>query len=253
MSDVLVRVAGWRALMVHGDPCVLDRWLWVRRWLVPGPVRTLDAGSGNGGFSAYAASRGNSVVACSFSSDEQLATSDRIAALGFDDVDVRVLDLRELPRLSAGLGRFDQILCLETLEHIGDDAAVVAELAAMLHPGGRLIVSVPSADHRPLYSERVSDAEDGGHVRWGYSVERLERLLLEAGLTPAPAARISGVVSQRSTNVMRRLGERNRLLAWAAVAPLRLLVALDRPLSRRLGFASLSIGIVGIKPHDAEA
>jgi SAM-dependent methyltransferase len=249
MSDILVRVVGWPALMVHGDPCVLDRWLWVRRWLRSGPVRTLDAGSGNGGFTAYAASRGNSVVACSFSSDEQVATRERMRAFGFDDVDVRVLDLRELHETSGDLGLFDQILCLETLEHISNDAAVVAQLAGMLRCGGRLIVSVPSADHRPLYSERLSETEDGGHIRWGYTPERLREMLLESGLTPSPPTRISGVVSQRSTNLMRRLGEHNRLLGWAAVAPLRLLVLLDRPLSQRIGFASLSIGIVGIKPH----
>jgi hypothetical protein len=95
----------------------------------------------------------------------------------------------------------------------------------------------------------VSETEDGGHIRWGYTPERLEHMLLESGLTPSPPARISGVLSQRSTNLMRRLGERNRLLGWAAVAPLRLLVPLDRPLSQKMGLASLSIGIVGIKPH----
>jgi hypothetical protein len=27
MPDTMLRVFGWRPLLIHGDPCVLDRWL----------------------------------------------------------------------------------------------------------------------------------------------------------------------------------------------------------------------------------
>src|SRR6476646_5828223 len=70
VRDAIVRILGWRLLLVTGDPCVLDRWLWLRRHLRPGPLRTLDAGAGNGAFSMYAARLGNRVVAASFSADE---------------------------------------------------------------------------------------------------------------------------------------------------------------------------------------
>jgi hypothetical protein len=63
MSDTLLKVFGWRALLIHGDPCVLDRWLWLRRHLHRGPLRTFDAGCGNGAFSIYAALAGNRVAA----------------------------------------------------------------------------------------------------------------------------------------------------------------------------------------------
>src|SRR5713226_5030967 len=70
MSDPMLRILGWRALLIHGDPCVLDRWLWLRGHLRRGNARTFDAGAGNGGFSIYAARAGNDVVAASFSERE---------------------------------------------------------------------------------------------------------------------------------------------------------------------------------------
>ena len=53
MLDRLLGIFGWRLLLITGDPCVLDRWLWLRGRLRPGRLRTFDAGSGNGGFSIY--------------------------------------------------------------------------------------------------------------------------------------------------------------------------------------------------------
>ena len=66
MSDTVLRTLGWRSLLINGDPCVLDRWLWLRAHLLGGKLRTFDAGCGNGGFSIYAAHIGNEVVAASF-------------------------------------------------------------------------------------------------------------------------------------------------------------------------------------------
>lgn len=39
---------------------------------------------------------------------------------------------------------FDGILLLDVLEHVPDEAAVVREIARLLRPGGRLILSVPN-------------------------------------------------------------------------------------------------------------
>ena len=55
VADALLRTLGWRSLLIHGDPCVLDRWLCLRRALRKGDYRTFDAGCGNGAFGIYAA------------------------------------------------------------------------------------------------------------------------------------------------------------------------------------------------------
>jgi hypothetical protein len=66
MTDPLIRILGWRAMFIQGDPMVYDRLRWLRRHLRPGPLRTLDAGCGNGAFSLYAARIGNEAVGVSF-------------------------------------------------------------------------------------------------------------------------------------------------------------------------------------------
>ena len=53
-----------------------------------------------------------------------------------------VADLtRDLPRIAAP---FDAVLALDVIEHIDDDRGAVARLAALVRPGGALILSVPA-------------------------------------------------------------------------------------------------------------
>jgi 2-polyprenyl-3-methyl-5-hydroxy-6-metoxy-1,4-benzoquinol methylase len=251
MADTMLRVFGWRPLLVTGDPCVLDRWLWLRAHLRRGSQRTFDAGCGNGAFSIYAAGAGNEVVAASFSAREQEDARRRAAVVGVDGIDFRVLDLREIERHRESLGRFDQIICFETIEHMIDDEALVRSLAGMLAPGGRLLLTTPFVEHHPLFSEErePSAVEDGSHVRYGYSQARLRELVSGAGLEVAGEGLLSGVISQKVTDLMRRLTRRlGRPAAWAIVLPLRALVFLDRPLTRMLGYPNLSVALCAVKP-----
>jgi SAM-dependent methyltransferase len=251
MSDTMLRVLGWRALLIHGDPCVLDRWLWLRRHLRGGDLRTFDAGSGNGGFSIYAARRGNRVLAASFSEREQEDVRRRVQELGVSGIEFRTLDLREIEEHREELGQFDQIICFETIEHVNDDEGLVRSLAAMLAPAGRLLLTTPFDGHRPLYSEEPtpSPIEDGSHVRFGYSQQRLRQIAQDAGLEVDSEGFISGVVSQKVTDLMRRLTARiGRMGAWLVVLPLRPLVIVDEPLSRLLGYPHLSVALSAIRP-----
>jgi SAM-dependent methyltransferase len=250
--DVLLRIVGWRFLLITGDPCVLDRWLWLRRHLQRGEMRTFDAGCGNGGFSIYAARIGNQVVAASFQSSEQESARRRADLLGVRGIDFRIIDLRDLDDHRDALGVFDQIICLETIEHVSDDEGLVRSLAAMLRPGGRILLSTPSDRHRPLYTEdpHPSPVEDGSHVRYGYSQQRLREIVDGAGLEVDADSEsfISGVVSQKLTDLMRRLSARIGVLpAWAIVLPLRVLVVLDAPLSRILRYPYLSVALCAVK------
>jgi SAM-dependent methyltransferase len=256
MGDTLLRVFGWRLLLVTGDPCVLDRWLWLRARLRRGAQRTFDAGCGNGGFSIFAASIGNQVVAASFSQNEQQSARRRAQVLCVSGIDFRIIDLREIDDHRTALGEFDQIICLETIEHVSDDQALVKSLIAMLNPGGQILLSTPYEGHRPLYTEErnPSPVEDGSHVRYGYSRLRLRQLLEDAGMDVAEESFISGVVSQRLTDLMRRLSERIGLVpAWLIVLPLRLLAILDAPLSRALRYPYLSVALCAVKPLEPGA
>jgi SAM-dependent methyltransferase len=251
MSDALLRVFGWFALLIHGDTCVLDRWIWLRRHLRAGRVRTFDAGCGNGAFSVYAARVGNEVVAASFAAAEQEAARRRAQLVGVSDIDFRIIDLRELDAHHEELGQFDQIICFETIEHVRADRELVRSLARLLTPGGRLLLTAPFDGHRPLYSEErfPSDLEDGSHVRYGYSREQLRELARDADLEVVEEGFVTGVVSQKVTDLMRRLTVRFGLApGWLAVLPLRALVLLDAPLTRFLRYPYLSVTLVGVKP-----
>lgn len=250
MPDAMLRAFGWSPLLIHGDPCVLDRWLWLRRHLRKGRVRTFDAGCGNGAFSIYAAKVGNDVLAASFSQREQDDARRRAHVVGVADIDFRTIDLRELEAHLDALGRFDQIICFETIEHLSDDRKLLGLLAGMLEPGGRLLLSAPFDGHHPLYSEErhPSPEEDGSHVRFGYSQEQLRGLVQEVGLHVEEEGFISGVVSQKLTDLMRRLSARlGRMPAWAVMLPLRLLAVLDAPLTRATRYPSLSVALTAVK------
>ena len=248
----MLRVFGWRPLLVTGDPCVLDRWLWLRSQLRPGRERTFDAGCGNGAFSIYAATTGNEVLAASFSEREQEDAKRRAGIVGVTGIDFRVLDLREIEEQRQALGEFDQIICFETIEHVLDDEGLVRSLAGMLRPGGRLLLTTPFDAHHPLVSEErePSPVEDGSHVRYGYSPARLRELVEGAGLEVAAEGFVSGVISQKVTDLMRRLTRRiGRPAAWALVLPLRGLVLADRPLTRLLGYPYLSVTMCALRPR----
>ena len=244
-----MRVFGWRALMLQGDPCVWDRYRWVRRHL--GSGATFDAGAGNGGFSIFAASRGNPTVGLSFAEPEMRAAQRRAALCGAEGADFEVGDLRRLDTMDQFKGRFRQVLCLEVAEHILDDEKLFRDLFETMEPGARMLFTTPYSGHRPLYHEDLllSEVEDGGHVRYGYSPEDLQRLAAGAGLRVVEVGYVSGLVSQRLTDVGRRVRPfGSPLVGWALAFPLRLLSPLDRFLTRARRYPCLSITLIAERP-----
>ena len=80
------------------------------------------------------------------------------------------------PALAELAGSCDLVVCQNVLEHISDDAAAVAAMAAALAPGGRLTLLVPA--HPRLYG-RLDHRY--GHFR-RYDRGRVARLVAEADL-----------------------------------------------------------------------
>ena len=73
-----------------------------------------------------------------------------------------------VPPLDFADASFDFVITFQVIEHIADDAAFVREIARVLRPGGRLILTTPNAP--------MSLTRNPWHVR-EYTAEELRRLL----------------------------------------------------------------------------
>jgi len=242
-----IRLFGWKATIFYGDPLVFDRWIWLRRHLRPGSLRTLDAGCGSGAFTLYAAKIGNEARGLSFDERNNRKATVRADILGIPNATFLQADLRQLDRLKDQLGRFDQIICFETIEHIRDDRKLVRDLSDLLTRSGRLLLTTPFSGCPPLRGDTVSEREDGGHVRWGYTHEEIRRLFEAHGLEVTAEEYISGTVSQHIVNLQRAISVVSPLLGWTATFPLRICQVVDPTVTNILKRPWLSIGVVGLK------
>jgi SAM-dependent methyltransferase len=246
VNNFLLKYFGWYALVLQRDPSVFDRWR-LRRHLRHGTWRTLDAGCGAGEFTLYAAKLGNRAIGLSF--DERLNQLGQLRAqiLHIANVEFRTVDLRALDQLKKPLGKFDQIICFETIEHILNDEKVIRDLANLLQPGGQLLVTAPFKYARRLPDEVLSEHEDSGHVRWGYTHSERCALFERSGLQAEEQTYLTGIVSQTILRWTRRLGDTP--IARSITFPLRLFLFIDQSLTRSLNYPFYSIAVMGTRPH----
>jgi ubiquinone/menaquinone biosynthesis C-methylase UbiE len=154
----------------HREGRILD----ALRRAAPAPGPHLECAAGVGSLSHSIAAGGRLVVAAdtSLRSLAWMARQRRPGATGGPVVAV-LADIQQLPFAD---GTFTSVTSAETLEHIPDDHAAVAELVRCLRPGGWLVGTVPAGP------EQWSDWDNwAGHER-RYTVAGMSRLLRSAGL-----------------------------------------------------------------------
>jgi len=101
----------------------------------------LDVGCGYGGLVAYAGSRFGLVVGVD-ADREQLQSAKTLLKQKFPDNLVLIrAHAEKLPFLP---GQFSAVTCVQTLEHVFNPEAVIAQIRLMLAPGGRVYISVPN-------------------------------------------------------------------------------------------------------------
>lgn len=116
------------------------------------------------------------------------AEEDSIAQIGSVTGDP-VLDMdKENPRLIFEDGFFDAAITIDVHEHLRDPSLLNQELARVVKPGGRVIVTTPNGDEKKL-AVRIKNLigmrpEVYGHFVVGYDAPELENQLKAAGLTP---------------------------------------------------------------------
>ncbi len=165
-EDFLVRRLGFRALLIHGDTLVMDRWNWLRSRLPPtaNEERLVDIGCGNGGFTIGAALRGYASTGLTWDSADQQKAQRRSRLCAADRADFEVLDVRRLGERVDFAEAFDVAVCTENIEHIIDDFKLMRDIAHVLKPGGRLLLTTPNAFYRP-----ISEGDKGLYaLKWGF-------------------------------------------------------------------------------------
>jgi 2-polyprenyl-3-methyl-5-hydroxy-6-metoxy-1,4-benzoquinol methylase len=216
---------------------------WDRR-----PRTLYDAGGGEGAFAVHVARRFPSwrvVIA-----DNEAKTIERALrikrALGLRNLEVRDVDLREPGEENT----YDIVICADVLEHIEEDDRVVKHLGHALKPGGVLLItspSVPQPRHLPLVAWRERrigfHPSDYGHVRDGYSEERLRALFDDAGLSVESVRRTFGPAGTLMFDLFFVTGDNrpNPLVYLALFPAYMLLAAADVRLPARNGAAVLGI------------
>ena len=129
----------------------------VREWAqgLPSGSSVLDVGAGVAKYRALFAH-------CQYRTQDHPAVS-------YGEVDIRS-DITSIPLPSASL---DAILCTEVLEHVPDPIGAVQEMARLLRPGGRMLLTVPAA----CRVHRVPT-----HFWGGFAPDFFAQLLPQSGL-----------------------------------------------------------------------
>jgi len=110
--------------------------------LLGSPLSVLDVGAGDAFFASELHRRlpaGSRVVCCDSNySDQHLADLERTYGVG------GLSFVRALPAPATADQRFDLVLLLDVLEHIGDDLGFLRALVDRLREGGHVLISVPA-------------------------------------------------------------------------------------------------------------
>ena len=247
MKDLIIKLLGLKIIRFFGDLPSYDRWRWLKSNLRTGSLRTLDAGCGSGTFTMYAASIGNEAIGISFESSNIEKAQHRAKLLGLNNIQFISYDLKNLSSISNNIGLFDQVICFETIEHIMDDHKLIADISALIKPGGRLLLTTPYKYYRHLIGDKISEIEDGGHVRWGYTFDEVSTIFSNCALKVEMRDYLSGFVSQQICNFQRILSFVFGPFSWFIAFPFRLLLLFDKPITKVLNYPYLCIAIVGLK------
>jgi ArsR family transcriptional regulator len=130
-----------------------------------------DLGCGTGQVAESLAPFVRQVIAIDDSSAMLAAARKRLSGLG--NVEVRSGDLAALPVAD---GELDAAVLFLVLHHIVEPAQIVAEVARVLRPGGRLLLVDMTPHDRVEYRQRM------GHVWQGFSAEEVAGWLEAEGL-----------------------------------------------------------------------
>jgi ArsR family transcriptional regulator len=143
----------------------------------------LDIGTGTGRILEVFASRVRRGVGIDLSHEMLRVARARLEQAGIRNCQVRHGDFYNLTVPTAS---FDAAVMHQVLHYAEEPAAVIAEAARVLRPGGRLLL-VDFASHGEVFLQT-----EHRHLWLGFNDGEIARWLLVAGLVPGPALRLAG-------------------------------------------------------------
>ena len=181
-----------------------DRWIAEQAHRLPVGSRVLDVGAGAAPYRALLAH-------CDYRAQDfggEPSTVGRYTRLDY------VCDIASIPVPERS---FDAVLCTEVLEHVPDPVAAIREMARVLRPGGRLILTAPLGSF--LHQEPF-------HFYGGYTPHWYRKCLPEAGFELESLERNRGFFSwfgQEAARFSALIDPRRiprRPVAWLSLAAL---------------------------------
>lgn len=168
------RIDPWCGTRTHEDEDHVARYLFARRF-TRGTVLDIACASGYG--TAILVDYADRIVGMDVEERALAEARERIPAATFQAVSA--------PPIPVSSSTFDTIVTFETIEHIEDDAGYARELARILKPDGKVLLSTPNKE----VTSPDGPPPNTWHVR-EYRLDDLRRVLEEAGL------RVDAVYSQ---------------------------------------------------------
>ena len=204
--------------------------------------RVLEIACGRGGFVRELASRGATVFGADFSASALRIAQEKILAAGRNGIRVGLAraDAHHLPYAA---GSFDVVISCETIEHLLDPRAALAEMARVCKTGGLLYLTTPNyANLMGLYvlyvglRRRKALRDTDQPLDRRYLFFQVRRLLRQAGWR---IVRADGTVHQfpvvpgRNPVQARFLETSRRVRRWLSPLALHYFVVARRRGSRR--------------------
>ncbi len=172
------------------------------------PVRTLDCGCGNAYFAHQAVLRGAVCTGITIHESEARNCEEMRRYLEIPESQM-AFQLTTLDRFAANKsnhGQFDQVLLLDVIEHILDASGTLKQIHDVLDEDGLVYITTPNRDWQANADQiRVSRAENGWHVRNGYTMEQLESLLDRNGFEPVDRLRFGTLGSTAVMQIQHKL------------------------------------------------
>jgi 2-polyprenyl-3-methyl-5-hydroxy-6-metoxy-1,4-benzoquinol methylase len=125
----------YKGLLVHADTGLHEQLVETFRAYVAPEATVLDVGAGAGALSLRLHDAGYRVTALDVDPDEFAPR---------DEVSFSVLDINQGISSETVGGPFDAACCVEVIEHVENPWRLLREIAAVVRPGGTLVVSTPN-------------------------------------------------------------------------------------------------------------